>query len=156
MWECDRWNLSLKTLQPKQNNALEQQTTREPLVITDCLQTQREDTLKDKYVRRRMAVDSRCRVHKREKKKGKRNIRLCCAWSGTEKQKKLLSSSSESWFLLGQRPGWNLNIQHYGSGTEPPSLCISTGKPQSGGITVTTAQTDTANKPTVHSQPHTN
>lgn len=60
-------------------HTLEHQTTQEPLVITDCLQTQREDTLKDKCAWKRMAVDSRCRVDKK-KEKGGRNLRLCCAW----------------------------------------------------------------------------
>lgn len=52
-------------------HALEHQATQEPLVITDCLQTQREDTSKDKCVWKRMVVDSRCRVDKKKKKKNR-------------------------------------------------------------------------------------
>lgn len=59
-------------------HALEHQATQEPLVITDCLQTQREDTSKDKCVWKRMVVDSRCRVDKKRKKRIEESQALLC------------------------------------------------------------------------------
>lgn len=84
-------------------HALEHQATQEPLVITDCLQTQREDTSKDKCVWKRMVVDSRCRVDKKRKKRIEESQALLCleTVSGLgEKNVCIVAQIPQSWFLL--------------------------------------------------------
>lgn len=69
-----------KNFKAQTKHTLDQQMTQEPLVITDCLQTQREHTLKGQTFVEKDGCCLSLRGWRGKKEKGERNLRLCFSW----------------------------------------------------------------------------